>query len=84
MKKFVLIAAGAAALLFAPAAVTSTPANAQSVHVQVGTPSYGYVRPAYTTRKKVVYRTTSNCRYTTVRTKRPNGTVYVKKIRRCR
>ena len=70
-------------MLAAPTAVTSSPANAQSVHVQVGTPSYGYVRPAYVKKKKVVYRTTSNCRYTTVRTKRANGTVYVKKIRRC-
>jgi hypothetical protein len=72
MRKFVLLAA--AAVCFAPALISS--ASAQSVTVRVGEPGYRGV-----TTKKVV--TTSHCRYVTTRTKRSNGTVWVRKVRKC-
>jgi hypothetical protein len=73
MKKFVLLAA--AGICLAPALISS--ASAQSVTVRVGEPGY---RGSVTTKKVV---TSSHCRYVTTRTKRSNGTVWVRKVRKC-
>jgi hypothetical protein len=73
MKKLILLAASAAFL--SPALISS--AGAQSVSVRVGEPGYR----AYSQQRIVT--TGPNCRTTTVRTKRPNGTTSVRKIRKC-
>lgn len=74
MKKLILLAAAAAFL--SPA--LSSSASAQSVSVRVGEPGYR----AYSQQRVVV--SGKQCRTTTVRTKRPNGTIWVRKIRKCR
>lgn len=88
MKTFALLGLAAAALM-APA-LFSAPASAQSVTVSVGQPTYQrtYVRPrpayrSYATTKRVTVRQGANCRTTTVRTKRANGTVWVRQVRKC-
>ena len=73
MRKLVLLAAATAFL--SPALISST--SAQSVSVRVGDPGYR----AYSQQRIVT--TGPNCRTTTVRTKRPNGTTWVRKIRKC-
>ena len=74
MKKLILLAAAAAFL----SPVLSSSASAQSVSVRVGEPGYR----AYS-QQRVVTTSGTNCRTTTVRTKRANGTIWVRKIRKC-
>ena len=73
MKKLILLAAAGA---FLSSALISS-ASAQSVSVRVGDPGYR----AYSQQRVVV--SGPNCRTTTVRTKRPNGTTWVRKVRKC-
>ncbi len=73
MKKLILLAAAGAFL--SPALISS--ASAQSVSVRVGDPGYR----AYSQQRVVV--SGQNCRTTTVRTKRANGTTWVRKVRKC-
>ena len=73
MKKLILLAAAAAFLIPVP----SSSASAQSVSVRVGEPGYG----AYSQQRVVV--TGKKCRTVTVRTKRANGTIWVRKVRKC-
>jgi hypothetical protein len=73
MQKLILLAAAGAFL--SPALISS--ASAQSVSVRVGEPGYR----AYSQQRVVV--SGQNCRTTTVRTKRPNGTTWVRKVRKC-
>lgn len=74
MRKLALMAAAAAFL--APALISS--ASAETVSVRVGSPGYR----AYS-QERVVVAPSSHCRTTTVRTKRANGTIWVRKIRKC-
>ena len=73
MQKLILLAAAGAFLN--PALISS--ASAQSVSVRVGEPGYR----AYSQQRIVT--TGPNCRTVTVRTKRPNGTTLVRKVRKC-
>ena len=73
MKKLILLTAAGAFLT--PVVISS--ASAQSVSVRVGDPGYR----AYSQQRIVT--TGPNCRTTTVRTKRPNGTTWVRKVRKC-
>jgi hypothetical protein len=75
MKKLALMAAAAAFL--APALISSASAETASVNVRVGSPGYR----AYSQERVVV--APSHCRTTTVRTKRANGSVSIRKIRKC-
>lgn len=75
MKTFAL--AIAAAALLAPALIQSASAETASVTLRVGDPGY-----RARAQERVVV-TTPNCRMVTVRTKRADGTVIVKKQRRC-
>jgi hypothetical protein len=75
MKKLALLAAAAAFL--APALISSASAETASVNVRVGSPGYR----AYSQERVVV--SPSHCRTTTVRTKRANGSVSIRKIRKC-
>ena len=77
MKKLILLAAAAAFM----SPVLSSSASAQSVSVRVGDPGYSAYSQQRTVTKKVVVGT--NCRTTTVRTKRANGTIWVRKVRKC-
>ena len=74
MKKFALLAA--AAVCFAPALISS--ASAQSVTLRVGDPGYHSYN-----QQRVVVSNSRHCRTTTVRTKRANGTIWVRQVRRC-
>ena len=79
MKKLILLAAAA---FLSPALIAS--ASAQTVSVRVGEPGYSaYAQQRVVTQKRVVV-TGKNCRTVTVRTKRANGTIWVRKIRKCR
>ena len=82
MKKFTLLAAAAAVMLLTPAMLA--PAAAETnINVRIGTPGYHDGYRAYgSTRTKTIVRG-PNCRMVTVRTKRANGTVLVRKVRRC-
>ncbi len=87
MKKFALLAAAAA--LLAPA-LMSAPASAQdaSVNIRIGdpAPTYRTYSPGYRAYGAARTRTVvtgPNCRTVTVRTARANGTVYVRKVRKC-
>jgi hypothetical protein len=75
MKKFALLAAAAAFL--APALISSSSAETASVNIRVGNPGYR----AYSQERVVV--SPNHCRTTTVRTKRANGSVSIRKIRKC-
>lgn len=75
MKKLALMAAAAAFL--APALISSASAETASVNVRVGSPGYR----AYSQERVVV--APSHCRMTTVRTKHANGSVSIRKIRKC-
>jgi hypothetical protein len=75
MKKLVLMAAAAAFL--APALISSASAETASVNVRVGSPGYR----AYSQERVVV--NPHHCRTTTVRTKHANGSVSIRKIRKC-
>jgi len=77
MRKIALIVA-AGCLLAAPAAVQ--PASAET-SVRIGV-NDGWRYPAYRSHAAVVVDR-PHCRTVTVRTKRPNGTVIIKKQRRC-
>jgi uncharacterized protein YraI len=79
MKKFVLLAA--AAVCFAPAMISSASAATASVNVRVGSP--GYYHSGYRAYNQRVVVSGSHCRMVTVRTKRANGSVWVRKIRKC-
>ena len=83
MKRFALLLA-AAAVCFTPALISPASAQSASVNIRVGDPGYRTYSPGYRTysKKRVVYKN-RNCRNVTVRTKRPNGTVVIKKTRRC-
>jgi hypothetical protein len=74
MKKLVLLTAAAA--FIAPALIAS--ASAETVSVRVGSPGYR----AYS-QERVVVGNSHHCRMTTVRTKHANGSVTVRKIRKC-
>jgi hypothetical protein len=84
MKKFALLAVAAA--LLTPALFTA-PAAAQdaSVSIRVGDPGPRHYHRGYRAygQERVIVRAGSDCRTTTVRTKRANGTVVIKKIRKC-
>ena len=73
MKKLVLLTAAAA--FIAPALIAS--ASAETVSVRVGSPGYR----AYSQERVIV--SPSHCRMTTVRTKHANGSVTIRKIRKC-
>ena len=73
MKKLIVLAASAAFL--SPALISSV--SAQPVSVRVGEPGYR------TYSQQRIVTTGPNCRTTTVRTKRPNGTTLVRKVRKC-
>ena len=82
MKKFVLLAAAAAC--FAPALVSSASAQGASVNIRVGEPGYRHYSPGYRSyNQQRVVVSGPHCRTTTVRTKRANGTVWVRKICKC-
>jgi hypothetical protein len=73
MKKLVLLTAAAAFL--APAWIAS--ASAETVNVRVGSPGYR----AYSQERVVV--SPHHCRTVTVRSRHANGTVVIRKHRRC-
>jgi hypothetical protein len=75
MKKFALMVAAAAFLT--PALIASASAETASVNVRVGSPAYR----AYSQERVIV--SPHHCRTTIVRTKRANGTIWVRKIRKC-
>ena len=78
MKKIAFLIAAAGCLLAAPAALQ--PASAEtSVRIGAGD---GWRHDAYHSRAAVVVDR-PHCRTVTVRTKRPNGTIIIKKQRRC-
>lgn len=77
MKKFALLAAAAAFL--APAMISAASAESASVRIRVGEPGYR----AYASDRVVVSSSPQHCRTVTVRTKRANGTVLIRKTRRC-
>ena len=79
MKKLVLLGLVAGAAFLTPV-MTPAPAEAQSVTVRVGEPGY---RPVTRVKRTTVVRSGPVCRTTTVRTKRPNGSVMIRKVRRC-
>jgi hypothetical protein len=85
MKKFVLLAAAAAC--FVPALVSSASAETDvNVRINAGSPGYhsGYRHSGYRAyNQQRVVVSGSHCRMTTVRTHRANGTVWVRKIRKC-
>lgn len=78
MKKIAFLIAAAGCLLTAPAALQ--PASAET-SVRIGV-NDGWRHDAYRSRAHVVV-TRPQCRTVTVRTKRPNGTIIIKKQRRC-
>jgi hypothetical protein len=83
MKKFALLIAAAACLFAAPAAVQTAGAET-SVRVGVGDSGnhYGWRNRGYRSHSEVVVGR-PHCRTVIVRTKKPNGTVIIRKHRRC-
>jgi hypothetical protein len=85
MKKFALILAAATCLLAAPALVQSAKAD-PNVNVRIGTNHdnghhYGWRHRGYHSNAAVVVR--SGCRTVVSRTHRANGSVVIRKHRRC-
>lgn len=76
MKKFALLAVAAA--LVTPALISSASAETASVRIRVGEPGYR----AYA-QERVVVTSPHHCRTVTVRTKRSDGSVVIRKQRRC-
>lgn len=76
MKKFVLLAAAAAFLT--PAMLSAASAETASVNVRVGHPGYR----AYS-QERVIVAPNHHCRTVITRHKRDNGTIVIRKIRRC-
>jgi len=83
MKKIAFLIAAALCLLAVPATVQ--PAGAQSVTVGVGDNGhhYGWRNHAYRSRAQVVVHR-PHCRTIIIRHKRWDGTVVIRKERRCR
>jgi len=80
MKKFALLIAAAACLLSAPMVVQ--PASAET-YVRVSSDNDGWRHRAYRSRAQVVVASPHRCRTVTVRTKRLDGSVVIRKHRRC-
>ena len=76
MKKFALLAAAAAFL--APALISAASAETASVNVRVGSPGYRTYN-----QERVVIGHRHHCRMVVVRHKRDNGTIVIRKFRRC-
>jgi hypothetical protein len=85
MRKSLLLFAVAAGLyMIAPPAVQ--PASAQDATVRIGIGERhhdGWRHRGYRSRAAVVVGERSRCRTVTVRTHRPNGTIVIRKHRRC-
>jgi hypothetical protein len=79
MRKFALLLAAAGCLLTVPAVVQ--PASAETYVRTSSGSSWG--GPGYRSRAQVVVSNPQRCRTVTVRTKRWDGSVVIKKQRRC-
>ena len=80
MKKFVLLAAAAAFLT--PALMSAASAETLNVRVGVGNSGYHNGYRAYG-QERVYVGHRNHCRTVVTRHKRDNGTVVIRKIRRC-
>lgn len=80
MKKLVLLAAAAA--LLAPAMISSASAEDLNVRVGVGSPTYHRAYRSHA-EERIYVGNRHHCRTIIERHKRDNGTIVVRKIRKC-